>query len=111
MNNEIANDFRYKWWALFGLSLLAFTAFLDFTIVSTAIPFIQKAFNTPIAQLQWVTGIYGMLMSMTMIIIGRIGDIFGRRRIFYSGFILFAIAAIGAGASNNIEWLIFFIVL
>lgn len=108
MNNEIANDFRYKWWALFGLSLLAFTAFLDFTIVSTAIPFIQKAFNTPIAQLQWVTGIYGMLMSMTMIIIGRIGDIFGRRRIFYCGFILFAIAAIGAGASNNIEWLIFF---
>lgn len=108
MNNLTINSFRYKWWALFGLCLLAFTAFLDFTIVSTAVPFIQKAFNTSITQLQWVTGIYGMLMSMAMIIIGRIGDIFGRRLVFYCGFVLFTIAAIGAGASNNIEWLIFF---
>lgn len=108
VKNTIISDFRYKWWALLGLSILAFTAFLDFTIVSTAIPFIQKAFNTSITQLQWVTGIYGMLMSMTMIIIGRIGDIFGRRRVFYFGFILFAIAAVGAGASSSIQWLIFF---
>lgn len=108
MNHARHNDFRFKWWALFGLSLLAFTAFLDFTIVSTAIPFIQKAFNAPVSKLQWVTGIYGMLMSMTMIIIGRVGDIFGRRRVFYAGFVLFAIAAVGAGATTNIEWLIFF---
>lgn len=108
MTDARINNFRHKWWALLGLSLLAFTAFLDFTIVSTAIPFIQKAFRVSVSQLQWVMGIYGMLMSMSMIIVGRIGDLYGRRKIFYCGFILFTIAAIGAGASANIDSLIFF---
>lgn len=35
--------FRFKWWGLLGVSLLAFTAFLDATIVNTALPFIQTA--------------------------------------------------------------------
>ena len=50
--------FRFKWWALFGVSLLAFTGFLDATIVNTALPLIQADLNTNILQLQWVANVF-----------------------------------------------------
>jgi EmrB/QacA subfamily drug resistance transporter len=101
-------EFEHKWWALIGLSLLSFTAFLDFTIVSTALPFIQSALHTTMLQLQWVTNVFGMVLCMVMILAGRVGDILGRRKIFYFGFVIFLLAAIGAGLSSSIDMLIFF---
>lgn len=94
--------------ALFGICILAFTAFLDFTIVNTALPFIQKDFQVDILKLQWVANIFPILLSMTMIAVGKIADILGRKRIFYFGTILFGCAALFAGFSPNIEFLIFF---
>ena len=49
------------WLALLGISLLAFTAFLDVTIVNTALPFIQKAFDASVLELQWVSNMFAML--------------------------------------------------
>jgi EmrB/QacA subfamily drug resistance transporter len=100
--------FQYKWWALLGVSILAFTAFLDATIVNTALPFIQTALKANILQLQWVTNIFTIILSMTMIGIGKIADAWGRKRVFYFGVIIFAIAAIGAGLSTTIQMLVFF---
>jgi EmrB/QacA subfamily drug resistance transporter len=100
--------FRYKWWALTGISLLAFTAFLDFTIVNTALPFIQKNFNANVLELQWVTNIFSMILTMTMIAGGKIADKWGRKKIFYISSLIFALGAVGAGVSANIETLIFF---
>ena len=53
-------DYPFKWFSLIGLSLLAFTAFLDFTIVNTAIPFIQETFRSNIVDLQWINTIFLM---------------------------------------------------
>lgn len=99
---------RRKRWALFGISLLAFTAFLDATIVNTALPFIQIAFNTDILLLQWIVNIFTLILSMTMIAVGKIADLWGRKKIFYAGVILFGIAALGAGLSPSMSLLIFF---
>jgi EmrB/QacA subfamily drug resistance transporter len=100
--------FRYKWWALLGVCLLAFTAFLDATIVNTALPFIQTALNANILQLQWVANIFTIVLSMTLIALGKFADLWGRRKIFYAGVVLFAIAAFGAGLSPNTEFLVLF---
>lgn len=99
---------RFRWWALLGVSVLAFTAFLDATIVNTALPFIQRAFNIDILQLQWVSNIFTIILSMTMIAVGKLADIWGRKKVFYFGVVIFAIAAFGAGLSPTIELLIFF---
>lgn len=104
---EVEN-FKYKWWALIGLSLLSFTAFLDYTIVTTALPFIQKDLHATVLELQWVMNIFAMILCMFMIIVGLLGDILGRKKVFYVGFIVFGIAALAAGAAPNIHWLIFF---
>jgi EmrB/QacA subfamily drug resistance transporter len=102
------NRFRFKWWALLGVSLLAFTAFLDATIVNTALPFIQSALKANILQLQWVANIFTIILSMTMIAIGKFTDLLGKKEVFYFGVVIFAIAALGAGLSPTIEMLILF---
>jgi EmrB/QacA subfamily drug resistance transporter len=100
--------FRFKWCALLGVSLLAFTAFLDATIVNTALPFIQTALQATILQLQWVANIFTIILSMTMIAIGKFADLWGRKRVFYFGVVIFAIAAFGAGLSPTVELLVLF---
>ena len=103
------NDpFRFKWWALLGVSILAFTAFLDATIVNTALPFIQTALHANILQLQWVANIFTIILSMTMIAIGKIADFWGKKSVFYIGIVLFAVAAFGAGFSDSVPMLVFF---
>ena len=104
----IINPFRFKWWALIGLSLLAFTAFLDFTIVNTALPAIQKSLDAPVVKLQWIVSIFALMLTVLMIAMGKLGDILGRRKIFYIGCLLFIFAAVGAGLAPSINWLIFF---
>src|SRR5271154_4925515 len=100
--------FRFKWWALIGVSLLTFTAYLDATIVNTALPFIQTALQADILQLQWVANIFTIILSMTMIAIGKFADLWGRKKIFYFGMVIFAVAAFGAGLSPTVESLVFF---
>lgn len=101
-------NFPHKWMALIGLSLLSFTAFLDYTIVTTALPFIQDDLNANVLQLQWITNIFAMTISMFMVISGKAGDLFGRKRLFFAGFLIFGIAAVGAALSATIHELIFF---
>lgn len=101
-------NYRSKPLAIFGISILAFTAFLDFTIVNTALPFIQRYFNINILDLQWVANIFPIILSMTMISVGKFADYFGRKRIFYFGVIFFGFSALFAGFSPTIHWLIFF---
>jgi len=104
----VHDRFRFKWLALLGVSLLAFTAFLDATIVNTAIPFIQTALKANILQLQWIANIFTIVLSMTMIAIGKLADLWGRKKVFYYGVVVFGIAAFGAGLSTTVEMLVFF---
>lgn len=94
--------------ALLGVCLIAIPAFLDFTIVNTALPAIQQQFSASVLKLQWVTNIYAIFVAMLMIVVGRFGDIFGRRRLMYVGSFIFVIAALGGGFASSINWLIAF---
>lgn len=108
MTKMSTNRFKHKWWALLGLCILAFTAFLDATIVDTALPFIKTDFQIEIVQLQWVANIFTIVLSTTMITVGRLADHFGPKKIFYLGTFCFTLAAIGAGISPSIHFLVGF---
>lgn len=94
--------------ALMGISLLSFTGFLDATIVSTALPSIQSDLHMTVTQLQWVMNAFFLGVSAFMASMGRIADMYGRRKIFYIGTIIFALASLGAGMATQALWLIFF---
>jgi EmrB/QacA subfamily drug resistance transporter len=92
--------------ALAGLSLSAFVAFLDFAIVNTALPSIQRDLALSFVQLQWVMNIFVLALCIFMVNMGRFGDIFGRRLLLYIGLACFAAASVLAGLAPNGQTLI-----
>jgi MFS family permease len=94
--------------AFIGIITCVFVAFIDYMIVNNALPSIQHAFGVSMINLQWVTNIYSIIIASTMILFGRIGDIFGKKRVFYTGMFLLGLGSLAAGFSPTFAWLIFF---
>jgi EmrB/QacA subfamily drug resistance transporter len=92
--------------ALAGLSLSAFVAFLDFAIVNTALPSIQRDLALTFVQLQWVMNIFVLALCIFMVNMGRFGDIFGRRVLLYLGLGCFGAASLLAALATNGQVLI-----
>jgi hypothetical protein len=70
---------------------------LDSMVVTVALPAIQHDFGTGRAELQWVITAYTLSLGAFMLIGGRAGDLYGRRRMLMTGLVLFALASLGAG--------------
>ncbi|MEL0580680.1 MFS transporter [Pectobacterium punjabense] len=96
----------HQWRALTGICIASFLGCIDFTIVNTAIPAIQQQFGAGIAHVQWVMGIFIMALCTSMVIVGRVADRVGRRRVLYIGMAVFGVASLGAGLSGSVNELI-----
>ncbi len=81
-------------------------AFIDGTVVNVALPALQSALHATISQVQWVMEGYSLLLSALLLTGGSLGDLYGRRRIFLFGTILFAAGSAWCGISSGIEMLI-----
>jgi EmrB/QacA subfamily drug resistance transporter len=90
--------------AAFGLFMIG----LDGTIVAVANPTIGHHFHATLPQLQWVTNAYLLALAVTLITGGKLGDQFGRKRIFLIGTTGFALASLACGLSTSLGELIAF---
>jgi EmrB/QacA subfamily drug resistance transporter len=98
----------YKWVVLGTVMFALLIILLDVTIVNVSIPSILKDFDTDIASVQWVFNAYTLAFAALLITFGRLGDMWGHKRMFMLGLATFGIASILSGASPSIEWLIIF---
>jgi EmrB/QacA subfamily drug resistance transporter len=90
-----------RWTALLALLLAAFMDLLDGSIVNVAIPQIQKDLGATYAAIQWVTAGYALSFAVLLITGGRLGDIFGRKRIFLIGVVGFTLASLLCGVAQS----------
>ncbi len=91
---------------LIAICIASFLGCLDLTIVNTALPTIQHTMNVNVDSLQWIiTGLLAAL-SGTMVLAGRLADIFGHRRLLVIGLLIFGFASLLAGAASTIDILI-----
>jgi EmrB/QacA subfamily drug resistance transporter len=95
-----------KIWVLAATILGSSMAFIDGTVVNVALPALQASFQATVVDLQWVVESYGVLLAALILIGGSFGDRFGRRLIFVTGVIIFAVASAGCGIASNIHQLI-----
>ena len=95
-----------RWLALIGISILSFVVFIDFTIVNTILPGIQRDLHASVDELQWVMNAFFLMLTVFMVTMGRLGDIYGRRRVLYTGVIVFALASLLAGPADSPQFLI-----
>ena len=83
-----------------------FMVVLDFFIVNVALPALQHELHATSTTLQWVVAGYGLATAAGLITGGRLGDMFGRRRMFMLGLLLFTVASAGCGLAPNGEALV-----
>ena len=88
--------------AILGSSM----AFIDGTVVNVALPALQTALHAGLSQVQWVMESYSLLLSALLLTGGSLGDLYGRRRVFLLGTILFALGSACCGFSSGIAVLI-----
>ncbi|WP_027863289.1 MFS transporter [Marmoricola sp. URHB0036] len=88
-------------WALVLISVAQLMVVLDGTIVNIALPFIQKDLDIASANLRWVVTGYALAFGSLLLLGGRLGDLFGRRKVFMTGLIIFGIASLLGGLATS----------
>ena len=94
-------------WVLAATILGSSLAFIDGTVVNVALPALQADLNATVVDVQWVVEAYALLLAALLLVGGSLGDIYGRRRIYVMGVIVFTIASAGCGLAANVNQLIF----
>jgi EmrB/QacA subfamily drug resistance transporter len=95
-----------RWVALAVVLIAGFMQLVDISIVNVAIPSIQRDLDTTYAQIQWVLAGYQLAFAVMLITGGRLGDIFGRKRLFMTGMAGFTLASALCGLAQNSGMLI-----
>src|SRR5258706_553116 len=100
------------WLALALLCTAQFMVVLDFSIVNVALPSMQKSLGFSPTTLQWVVSAYSLLFGGFLLLGGRAADLFGRRRVFLLGLVLFTLASlVGGFAQSPLELIVALAVL
>src|ERR671929_1279704 len=97
----VGHDAGKKWLALYVLCLGELMIVLDTTIVNVALPSIQADLAFSEAALVWVVNAYMLTYGGFLLLGGRLGDLYGRRRLFLAGITLFTLASVACGLSSS----------
>jgi EmrB/QacA subfamily drug resistance transporter len=95
-----------RWKALSVALAAGFMSLLDVSIVSVALPSIQKGLGTDAAGVQWVVSGYALAFGLALVPAGRLGDAYGRRRLFMLALTAFVLFSALVGAAQSTPWLI-----
>jgi EmrB/QacA subfamily drug resistance transporter len=87
------NDDNRKWWTLGAMCFALFMVMLDNTVVNVALPSIQDDLGASLSSLEWTVNAYTLSFAVLLVTGGRLGDIFGRRRVFLFGVVVFAVSS------------------
>jgi EmrB/QacA subfamily drug resistance transporter len=98
-------DNRTRWLALYVLCLGSLMIVLDVTIVGVALPSIREDLGFSETSLAWVVNAYLLTYGGFLLLGGRLGDIFGHRRLFLAGIALFTLASLACGLSTT-QWML-----
>src|SRR5215472_10754065 len=92
---------RNRWLALVIVCLGYLMIVLDVTIVGVALPSIRENLGFSESSLAWVANAYLLTFGGFLLLAGRLGDLFGHRRLFLIGIVLFTLASLGCGLATS----------
>jgi EmrB/QacA subfamily drug resistance transporter len=90
-----------KWWTLVTVAVGVFMLLLDITIVNVALPAIQKSLHASLADLQWVIDAYALTLAALLLTAGSLADLYGRRRVFAIGIVIFTLGSLLCGVAQS----------
>src|ERR1700680_3282604 len=95
-----------RWLILVVVAVAQLMVVLDSTVVNIALPSAQRALGFPNSDRQWVVTAYALAFGSLLLVGGRLGDMFSRKRVFIAGLIGFALASALGGASVSFAMLV-----
>jgi EmrB/QacA subfamily drug resistance transporter len=90
-----------RWRGLVVISLAVAIIIADATVVNVAIPTVIKDLKITTADAEWVTSVYSLVFAALLITVGRLGDVYGRRRLLFIGIGIFVLASVGCAVSQT----------
>jgi EmrB/QacA subfamily drug resistance transporter len=105
---RLITDDNRRWWTLGSMCFALFMIMLDNTVVNVALPSIQRDLHASLSSLEWTVNAYTLTFAVLLVTGGRLGDIFGRRRMFLFGVIVFGLSSVAIGLAPDDTALIAF---
>ena len=99
--NTARTGYPRRWLAAIVMIVGALMDMIDVTIVNVALPTIRRDLHASATQLEWVVSGYMLAFAAALIIAGNLGDLFGRKRVFLAGVVVFGLASLAAGLSQS----------
>src|ERR1019366_5469745 len=97
-----------RWWTLGAMCFALFMIMLDNTVVNVALPSIQRDLKASLSSLEWTVNAYTLTFAVLLVTGGRLGDIFGRRKMFLFGGVVFGSSSAAIGFAPNDTTLVAF---
>src|SRR5438874_2542581 len=101
-----AENRRVKIVTLGAMCFALFMVMLDNTVVNVALPKIQSSLHSGVSGLQWIVDAYTLLFASLMLTGGTLGDIYGRKRAFMAGLVIFTAGSLSCGLAPSVGLLI-----
>ena len=95
-----------KWLTLAAVAFGLFMIMLDNTVVNVALPTMEKDLHVKLSQLEWVVTAYALTFAALLITGGKLADLYGRRRIFVLGLVVFTLSSLACGLAPSAGFLI-----
>ena len=95
-----------KWWTLFAVAFGLFMIMLDNTVVNVALPSIERDLHMSLSSLEWIVTAYALTFAAFLITGGKLADMFGRRRLFVIGLVVFTLSSLACGLAPSAGFLI-----
>ena len=93
-------------WTLIAVALATFMTYLDNNIVNVALPVIQRDLHLSTAGLEWIVSGYILVFASLLLAGGRLADVYGRKRLFAIGLVIFTVASFVAGLAGSADVLV-----
>lgn len=93
-------------WALLVAILGSTMAFVDGTVVNVALPVMQQSLHGTVTQMEWIVEAYSVLLASLVLVGGALGDQLGRKRVFTTGVVVFAVASMACGLAPTATLLV-----
>jgi EmrB/QacA subfamily drug resistance transporter len=95
-----------KWLTLAAVAFGLFMIMLDNTVVNVALPTMERDLHVSISQLEWIVTAYALTFAALLITGGKLADLYGRRRIFIVGLVVFTLSSLACGLAPSAGFLI-----
>jgi EmrB/QacA subfamily drug resistance transporter len=95
-----------RWLILLPIGVGTFMSALDGSVVNTVLPLLRNELRTSVAGVEWVMTVYLLVVSALLLGVGRAGDLYGHKRIYITGFLLFVVGSALCGLASSVEMLV-----